>query len=95
MCTRSDEFRRLWGGHDVRHHGTGTKTFRHSVVGEMTLAYEGLSMESEPGLTLTIYTAEPASPSAERMQLLASWAASEERDAKAIAADEQPTESGN
>jgi hypothetical protein len=46
-------------------------------VGEMTLAFEGLEMAAEPGLTLTIYTAEPGSPSAERMQLLASWAASE------------------
>lgn len=95
MCTRSDEFRRLWGSHNVRHHGTGTKAFHHSVVGEMTLAYEGLAMEAEPGLTLTVYTAEPGSASAERMQLLASWAASEEREAEAPIADEQRTESGN
>ncbi len=77
LSTRNTEFRRLWGAHDVRHHGTGFKTFRHRVVGEMTLAYEGMEMESEPGLSLTIYTAEPGSPSAERLQLLASWAASE------------------
>lgn len=77
LCTRSEEFRRRWGAHNVRHHGTGFKTFRHSVVGEMTLAYEGLEMEAEPGLTLTVYAAEPGSPSADRLQLLASWAASE------------------
>ncbi|MEU2975109.1 helix-turn-helix transcriptional regulator [Nocardiopsis alba] len=77
LSTRSDEFRRLWGAHNVRHHGTGFKTFHHPVVGEMTLAYEGLEMEAEPGLTITIYTAEPGSPSAERMSLLASWAAGE------------------
>ncbi|WP_022918331.1 helix-turn-helix transcriptional regulator [Ruania albidiflava] len=77
LSTRSAEFRRRWGAHDVRHHGTGFKTFHHPVVGELTLAYEGLAMDAEPGLTLTIYAAEPASPSAERMQLLASWAASE------------------
>lgn len=77
LSTRSEEFRRLWGNHDVRHHGTGFKTFKHSVVGEMTLAYEGMEMESERGLTLTIYTPEPGTPSEERMQLLASWAASE------------------
>lgn len=88
LSTRNEEFRRLWGAHDVRHHGTGFKTFNHSVVGEMTLAYEGLEMESEPGLTLTIYTAEPGSPSAERMQLLASWAASEERAASAPVGDQ-------
>ncbi|MBK0331135.1 helix-turn-helix domain-containing protein [Brachybacterium sp. MASK1Z-5] len=77
LSTRSDEFRRLWGAHDVRHHGTGSKTFHHPVAGEITVAYEGMGMESEPGLTLTVYAAEPGSVSAERLQLLASWAASE------------------
>ncbi|MGD7003357.1 helix-turn-helix transcriptional regulator [Corynebacterium halotolerans] len=77
LSTRSGEFRERWGAHNVRHHGTGFKTFRHPVVGEMTLAYEGLNMEAEPGLTWTIYTAEPGSDAAERMQLLASWAATE------------------
>ncbi|MET3934711.1 helix-turn-helix transcriptional regulator [Arthrobacter sp. OAP107] len=77
LGTRSEEFRRRWGAHNVRHHGAGFKTFNHPIVGEMTLAFEGLEMAAEPGLTLTIYTAEPGSSSAERMQLLASWAASE------------------
>jgi transcriptional regulator with XRE-family HTH domain len=77
LGTSSEEFSKLWGEHNVRHHGTGFKTFNHPIVGEMTLAFEGLEMAAEPGLTLTIYTAEPGSPSAERMQLLASWAASE------------------
>lgn len=76
LCTRSEEFRSRWSAHNVRHHGTGFKTFRHPVVGELTLAYEGLEMAAEPGLTLTIYAAEPGSPSGERMLLLASWAAS-------------------
>lgn len=77
LSTRSTDFRRLWGAHNVRHHGAGFKTFRHPIVGEMTLAYEGMDMEAEPGLSITIYAAEPRSDSAERMQLLASWAASE------------------
>ena len=33
LTTRSEVFRRLWGTHDVRHHGTGFKTFHHPVVG--------------------------------------------------------------
>lgn len=94
LSTRSEEFRRRWGAHNVRHHGTGFKTFHHPVVGEMTLAYEGLDMGSEPGLTFTIYAAEPGSPSAERIRLLASWAASEEREAALRAADRQPVEPG-
>lgn len=79
LGTRSKDFRRLWAAHNVRHHGNGFKTFKHPVVGSLTLAFEGLVMEAEPGLTLTIYSAEPGSDSAERMQLLASWAASEQR----------------
>jgi transcriptional regulator with XRE-family HTH domain len=77
LSTRSDEFRTRWGAHDVRHHGTGSKTFHHPVVGDLTIAYEGLEMAAEPGLTLTIYAAEPGSPSEEGLRLLASWAASQ------------------
>ena len=80
LSTRSDDFRTRWGSHNVRHHGAGTKRFHHPVVGELTLAYEGLEMAAEPGLTLTIYTAEPASPSAERLQVLGSWAATPGND---------------
>lgn len=75
LSTRSDEFRTRWGAHNVRHHGSGTKRFHHHAVGDLTLAYEGLEMTAEPGLTLTVYTAEPASPSDESLRLLASWAA--------------------
>lgn len=75
LSTRSDTFRTLWGSHDVRTHGTGTKPFHHPDVGELVLAYEELAITAEPGLVLIIYTAEPGSPSAERLQLLASLAA--------------------
>ncbi|WP_119730538.1 helix-turn-helix transcriptional regulator [Thermomonospora amylolytica] len=75
LSTRSDEFRTRWGAHNVRLHGTGTKRFHHQAVGDLTLAYEGLEMAAEPGLTLTVYTAEPGSPSEEGLRLLASWAA--------------------
>ena len=78
LSTRSETFRRLWADHDVRTHGTGTKRFRHPIVGELTLAYEELAITAEPGLVLLVYTAEPGSPSAERLGLLASWAASAE-----------------
>lgn len=76
LSTRSEVFRRLWGAHDVRTHGTGTKRFNHPVVGEVTFAYEELAITAEPGHLLLVYTAEPGSPSAERLRLLASWGAS-------------------
>lgn len=75
LSTRSDVFRRLWAAHDVRTHGAGTKRFRHPVAGELTLAYEELAITAEPGNVLMLYTAEPGSPSAERLRLLASWGA--------------------
>jgi transcriptional regulator with XRE-family HTH domain len=75
LSTRSPDFRRRWSSHDVRLHGSGTKTFHHDVVGDLELAYESVDMVSEPGLSLTIYAAEPASPSAQALALLASWAA--------------------
>jgi hypothetical protein len=37
-------------------------------------------MAAEPGLTLTIYTAEPGSPSEEGLRILASWAATHDAD---------------
>lgn len=75
LSTRSDDFRTRWGAHNVRHHGTGTKRFHHHAVGDLTLAYEGLEMAAVPGLTLTMCTAEPASPSEAGLRFLASWAA--------------------
>ncbi|MGN8244108.1 helix-turn-helix domain-containing protein [Cellulomonas soli] len=75
LSTRSETFRRLWAAHDVRTHGSGTKRFHHPVVGELVLAYEELAITAEPGHVLLVYTAEPGSPSAERLRLLASWAA--------------------
>ena len=78
LSTRSDEFRRRWSSHNVRTHGTGTKHFHHHMVGGLTLAYESLDLRAEPGLTMTIYTAEPDSPTAHALALLGSWAASQE-----------------
>ncbi len=75
LSTLSEEFRRRWGRHDVRTHGTGTKHFHHPVVGDLVLAYESLDLRSEPGLAMTIYTAEPGSHSAQNLALLASWSA--------------------
>jgi transcriptional regulator with XRE-family HTH domain len=78
LSTRSETFRRLWGAHDVRTHGSGTKRFNHPVVGELVLAYEELAITHEPGLVFMIYTAEPGSPSQERLRLLAAWAKTEQ-----------------
>lgn len=77
LSTRSEEFRRLWSAHDVHHHGSGTKTFHHTEVGDLELAFESTSLVADPGLTLTVYTAEPAGVTADRLRVLASWAATD------------------
>jgi len=84
LCTRSDEFRTRWGAHNVRFHRTGRKHMHHPAVGELDLAYEGLELPADPELTLYILTAAPASPTAERLQLLASWAASEKSSSTTV-----------
>jgi transcriptional regulator with XRE-family HTH domain len=78
LSTRSDEFRRRWGAHNVRTHGAGVKHFHHHVVGDLALAYESLDLRAEPALTMTIYAAEPDSATAHALALLASWAATQE-----------------
>lgn len=52
-------------------------------------------MVAEPGLTLTIYAAEPGSSSEQALRLLASWAATQEAEAvaqEAAAAEALTTE---
>ncbi|MEU4393494.1 helix-turn-helix transcriptional regulator [Kribbella sp. NPDC023855] len=73
VSTRSEDFRRRWSAHNVRSHGAGTKYFHHRDVGDLELAYESVDMISDPGLTLTFYAPEPGSPTAQALDLLASW----------------------
>ena len=75
LSTRSDEFRVRWAKHNVRLHYTGTKTFHHPVVGDITIDYETMPLPADPGLVLTLYSVERGSPSADAMTLLANWAA--------------------
>jgi hypothetical protein len=81
LSTRSDEFRRRWSAHDVRIHGGGVKHFHHHVVGALSLAYETVDLTAEPGLSMTIYAAEPGSSTEQALALLASWAATQNLEA--------------
>ena len=77
LATRSDEFRARWAAHNVRFHRSGTKRFRHPVVGQLELSYEALPLAGDSGLTLNIFTADAASASQHALDLLASWAATD------------------
>jgi transcriptional regulator with XRE-family HTH domain len=75
LSTRSEAFAALWATHDVRLHRNAEKRFNHPLVGELTLRYERLTVAADPGLEIFAYTAEPGSPSAQALGLLASWTA--------------------
>ena len=77
LSTLSEEFRTRWAAHDVRIHRTGVKQFHHPAVGTLDLVYHSTALptEGQEDLQLTVYTAEPGTPSADALTLLASWAA--------------------
>jgi hypothetical protein len=77
LSLRSEEFRRLWARHDIRRKTAESKRFRHPLVGELTLDYESLTVNSAPGQQLVVYQAEPGSPSEQALALLGSLAAAE------------------
>ncbi|WP_406014621.1 helix-turn-helix transcriptional regulator [Streptomyces sp. NBC_00984] len=75
LSLKSDDFRRLWADHQVKSKTYGVKRIDHPVAGELVLPYETLGAAGDPGQCLVVYTPEPGSETAERVALLASWAA--------------------
>ncbi|MFH9861637.1 helix-turn-helix domain-containing protein [Streptomyces sp. NPDC017202] len=73
LSVKSDDFRRLWATHDVKDKAYGVKLLRHPLVGELSLNFEGFRLLGESEQTMVTYHAEPGSPSAEGLRLLASW----------------------
>lgn len=75
LSVKSERFRRLWARQDVVAPAGGPATLHHPEVGEMTLYREKLQVSGTDGQVLVIYHPEPGTPSAERMSLLGSLAA--------------------
>ena len=59
---KSPEVRRLWARHDLRRKTHETKRLRHPLVGELTLDYESLAVNSTPGQQLVVYRPPQAAP---------------------------------
>ena len=76
----SPEFRTWWAEHDVATRNSGTKRYRHPVVGEMKIHFEAMRLADEDQL-LFIYSVEPGTPSHDAMRLLATWAATQDAEA--------------
>ncbi|GAA0974951.1 helix-turn-helix transcriptional regulator [Acrocarpospora macrocephala] len=80
LSTRSETFRRRWADHNVRFHRTGVKRLHHPAVGDLELNFEAMTLPSDPGLTLIVYTAAPDTPSADSLRLLSTWAVTQDHD---------------
>lgn len=68
LSTRSEEFRSRWAAHNVRFHRTGAKRLHHPLLGDLDLTYEAMELTADAGQTLLVYTAEPATPTADALQ---------------------------
>lgn len=77
LVTRSDAFRLRWSAHNVRHHRTGIKRIRHPEVGDLEFVYEAMDLPSNPEWHMFAYTTPPGSPTAEKLNLLGSLAATD------------------
>ncbi|MEU7665326.1 helix-turn-helix transcriptional regulator [Streptomyces lincolnensis] len=84
LSLKSETFRRLWARHDIRQKTHETKRFRHPVVGELTLHYESLTVNSAPGQQLVVYHADPGSPSEQALSLLGSYTADDGASAEEV-----------
>ncbi|WP_446038254.1 helix-turn-helix transcriptional regulator [Streptomyces sp. SID1121] len=87
LSVRDPDFRTWWGSHQVRGPRELTKTYRHPVVGTLTLDVQQLSVDAEPDQRLITYTAPPGSPAEEALHFLLHWSDSGSRrvgDARAV-----------
>lgn len=78
LVTRSDTFRLRWARHEVRHHRAGIKRIHHPAVGDLELGYQAMEFPANPDWFVFAFTAEPGSPTEERLKLLGSLAATTE-----------------
>jgi hypothetical protein len=63
LSINSGEFRHMWSSHQVQRLTTGTKRYRHPVVGELTVDFKALSPLGEPDQTIFVYSIQSGSPS--------------------------------
>ncbi|MDK0519922.1 helix-turn-helix transcriptional regulator [Streptomyces sp. ML-6] len=69
LLAGSEEFARIWAGHDVTARPTLCKTFHHPLVGPVSVNCDVLDI-ADRDQRVVIYTAAPGSPSEQALRLL-------------------------
>jgi len=75
LSVRDPDFRTWWATHQVRGPHELRKTYRHPLVGAVTLDVHQFSVDTHPDQQLVAYTAPPDTPTEERLRFLIQWAA--------------------
>ena len=73
LSVRDQDFRTWWASHQIRGPRQLTKTYRHPIVGTLTLDVQQLTVDTQPDQQLVAYTAPPDSPSQEALRFLLQW----------------------
>lgn len=92
LSIHSDEFRTWWSRHDVQRRTTGTKSYHHPVVGDVTVTYQALHPSGDEDQVVIVYTAEPGSSSDTALRLLANWHQDRTHESVAGPSAEEPTD---
>ena len=70
LSARDADFRTWWASHRVRGPRRLRKEYRHPMAGDLILDVQQFSVDTDPSQMLVAYTAEPGSPSFEKLQKL-------------------------
>jgi transcriptional regulator with XRE-family HTH domain len=71
LSEHSSRFRELWDRNDVVQASGGTHVLRHPEVGRLTLHFARLPLTGTDGQTIFLYHAEPGTPTADALAVLA------------------------
>ncbi|WBP89399.1 helix-turn-helix transcriptional regulator [Kitasatospora cathayae] len=77
LTLQSPEFTGWWNDHRVLRRTHGAKHYHHPLVGDLHFSYESFQAPGDAEQTLCVYNVEPGSPTAQALQVLASWTAPE------------------
>ncbi|GJF35120.1 transcriptional regulator [Kitasatospora sp. NE20-6] len=75
LSIQDQDFRTWWAEQRVLGAGSGTKHYRHPLVGDLTLDCDTWDSPDGSGQRLMVLTAEPGSPSHDALRILSSWTA--------------------